>query len=199
MTSFLMDPDVQGAHRIRLVAQGFLPHYSSLGVPASLPLRLLASRYDFVIDDLGKICLSPWFKSERNSESIDYYNWIGCDFPFYVLVGEKLSSQAPTPWYPFIGGPAARYLWSALSPMNFGVFNALAITNAIGEEPLLLDKVRSAAKVVALGSKAGKVLSDYGIRHETVYHPSYARRWAQVPVEQYRETLLRVLGLSASK
>jgi hypothetical protein len=77
--------------------------------------------------------------------------------------------------------------------LNFNTFSSLAVTNAFGEESLLLDSVRGAARVVALGGKAGKALSDRRIEHETVVHPSWARRWGQLSPERYRELLLKAL------
>lgn len=198
MTDFFKKLDVQGALRLRLVAQGYAKPDTPLGVPASLPLRLLAYRYNLHIMDPGIIRQGVLAKNHYTSIDIDYYNWIGCDYPFFVLVGEKSSSRAPSPWYPFIGGLSSQYLWNALSPISLSVFNSLAVTNAMGEE-LLFNKIEAAARVVALGSKAGKVLSDHKIEHETVGHPSWARRWGRIPVERYREMLFEALGIASPK
>jgi hypothetical protein len=99
----------------------------------------------------------------------------------YLFVGERINPKKSGRW-PFIDfGASSAAMSSVLHNLNFD--ESLGVwTNAIAADRHVqaLLELKPELRVIALGNTAALELDKLSIPHDTVYHPSFAKRFAKM-------------------
>lgn len=118
-------------------------------------------------------------------------SYVGGPRPQVLLIGESRGGKPPYPTeaaFMPVGKNSARYLWEALGDPYWrvvGAANALEVENLRGLHELL-----GRPQTVALGRTAHIELMRVGIKHGTVPHPQWAKRFQSKKQREYGSLII---------